>query len=82
MSHDEQRELARFKRDMKMRREGRKWTDGNGRKPGTHTKEQVVKDWRAAHPDGKPRECIEATGLSKNTVYKWWDSGLPTFQSP
>lgn len=74
LSHDEQRELARFKRDMKMRREGRKWTDGNGRKPGTHTKEQVVKDWRAAHPDGKPRECIEATGLSKNTVYKWWDS--------
>lgn len=39
---------------------------------GRPSKEQTVKDWRAAHPDGKPRECIEATGLSKNTVYKWW----------
>lgn len=68
----EQRELARMMRDMKMRRQGRKWTDGNGRKPGTHTKEQIVKDWRSEHPDGKPMECIQATGLSKNTVYKWW----------
>lgn len=47
---------------------------GGGRPKGAGTKEQTVKDWKAAHPDGKPRECIEATGLSKNTVYKWWKS--------
>lgn len=44
------------------------WRDGNGRKP----KNQVVKEWREANPDGKPKDCIKATGLSKNTVYKWW----------
>lgn len=70
LSHYEQRELARFKRDMKMRREGRKWTDGNGRK----SKEQVVQAWRRAHPEGKPKDCIRDTGISKNTVYKWWNT--------
>lgn len=43
---------------------------------GAPTKEQQVKDWRSAHPDGKPKDCIAATGMSKNTVYKWWKSGV------
>ena len=30
--------------------------------------------WRELHPDGRPKECIAGTGLSKNTVYKWWDN--------
>ena len=25
-------------------------------------------------PDGRPKDCIAGTGLSKNTVYKWWDN--------
>ena len=32
-------------------------------------KEAVIYD-----PDGRPKECIAETGLSKNTVYKWWDN--------
>ena len=35
-------------------------------------KEDVVKQWRAEHPNGKKAECIRDTGLSKPTVYKWW----------
>ena len=42
-------------------------------KEGAPTKEQQIRAWRAEHPEGKPKDCILATGISKNTVYKWWD---------
>lgn len=37
--------------------------------------EQIVKEWRESHPDGKKADCIRDTGLSKPTVYKWWSVG-------
>lgn len=43
---------------------------GNGRKP----KQEVVQEWRKANPDGKKAQCIKETGLSKPTVYKWWEA--------
>lgn len=46
------------------------WREGNGRK----SKDEVVKEWRKNHPEGKPKDCTAETGLSKNTVYKWWNS--------
>lgn len=46
------------------------WRKGNGR-PSADSK---VFEWRKLHPEGKPKECISATGLSKNTVYKWWNN--------
>lgn len=44
------------------------WRAGNGRKP----KSEIVRIWRAQHPDGKKADCIRETGLSKPTVYRWW----------
>lgn len=41
----------------------------NGR-PSAKT---VVLRWRAEHPEGKKADCIRDTGLTKPTVYKWWD---------
>ena len=41
-------------------------------KDGPPTKKHVVLSWREQHPEGTPKECISDTGLSKNTVYKWW----------
>lgn len=41
-----------------------------GRKP----KKETVRQWRESHPLGKKSECIKETGLSKHTVYKWWDA--------
>lgn len=46
------------------------WRAGNGRKP----QKKAVLDWRANHPEGKKADCIRDTGLSKPTVYRWWDS--------
>jgi hypothetical protein len=43
--------------------------EGNGRKP----KKDIVQQWRLENPDGKKADCIRDTGLTKPTVYKWWD---------
>ena len=49
---------------------GTNWRDGNGRKSAKN----VVKEWRKEHPTGKKADCVRDTGLSKPTVYKWWDA--------
>ena len=49
---------------------GTSWREGNGRPD----KQGIVLAWRAAHPDGRKADCVRDTGLSKPTVYKWWDT--------
>lgn len=44
----------------------------NGEIPGRPTAEATVREWQQLHPDGTPKECMADTGISKNTVYKWW----------
>lgn len=39
---------------------------------GRPSAQEKVREWRQYHPDGKPKECMQQIGLSKNTVYKWW----------
>lgn len=62
-------EEARAIRDIRMRRQGKNWRDGNGRP----SKEMDVISWRKEHPDGSKADCIRALRLSKPTVYKYWD---------
>ena len=50
------------------------WRDGNGRPRGSSKQRTAIQAWVADHPDGKPKQCIEDTGISKNTVYRWWKS--------
>ena len=50
------------------------WRNENGRPVGSVTAQNQVKGWKELHPDGKKADCIRDTGLSKNTVYKWWNS--------
>jgi len=63
-------EEARAIRDIRMKRQGKKWTDGNGRP----SKEQIVKEYRKSNPNARKCDCIRETGLDKKTVYKWWYS--------
>lgn len=49
------------------------WRNTDGRPKGSGTKENQVKEWRKNNPDGKKAQCIRDTGLSKMTVYKWWN---------
>ena len=40
---------------------------------GRPSKAKLVEEWIACHPNGTKTECIRDTGLSKPTVYKWWN---------
>lgn len=51
--------------------------DPNGEwrnKDGRPSVEHIVKEWRKSNPNGRKADCIKETGLSKPTVYKWWDN--------
>ena len=43
-------------------------------KEGRPEKRDQVIQWRADHPEGKKVDWIRETGLSKPTVYKYWDA--------
>ena len=49
------------------------WRNKDGRPKGSGTAFAKVKAWRIAHPRGKKSDCVRDTGLSKPTVYKWWN---------
>lgn len=66
-------EEARAIRDIRMKRQGKKWSDGNGRPKGSGTKEEIIKEYRKNNPMARKSDCIRDTGISKMTVYKWWD---------
>lgn len=40
---------------------------------GRPTKEQIVRDYLKEHPDAKKAQVIKDTGLSKPTVYRWYN---------
>lgn len=65
---DQHLKIARFTRDLN-------YDDPNGwiNKEGAPTKQSIVQKWRLEHPEGKKADCIRDTGLTKPTVYKWWD---------
>lgn len=44
------------------------WREGNGRPSA----ELIVLEWQQQHPHGRKADCIRDTGLTKPTVYKWW----------
>lgn len=48
------------------------WREGNGRPKGSGIALEKVLEWRKNNPTGKKANCIRETGLSKPTVYKWW----------
>lgn len=59
---------AREKKE-KLKKRGKSFKNPEGRP----AKQTIVETWRAEHPDGTKAECIRETGLSKPTVYKWWN---------
>lgn len=61
-------EEIRAIRDIRMRRQNKKWTDGNGRK----SKQSMVEQWQAEHPDGIKADCIRDLHIDRKTVSKYW----------
>lgn len=44
------------------------WINRNG----APTKEDTVREWREAHPDGTKADCKKDTSISWDTIRKWW----------
>lgn len=38
------------------------------------SKKHIIQEWRAKNPSGSKLRCEKETGISRMTVYKWWDS--------
>lgn len=66
-------EEARAIRDIRMKRQGRDWREGNGRPKGSSTAQQKVAAYRAEHPEDSVTAVAKALGISRTTVYKWWE---------
>jgi hypothetical protein len=49
------------------------WRNKDGRPFGSGIKFNIVSEWQKKNPEGKKAECVRETGLSKPTVYKWWN---------
>lgn len=58
----------KFKRDVL----GEDEYKNNGRPQGSSKQKDIVIHWRMGHPSGTPKQCMAETGISKNTVYRWW----------
>lgn len=50
------------------------WINREGRPAGSSKQREKIMRWRVRNPDGSKADCIRATGISKPTVYRWWDS--------
>lgn len=37
------------------------------------SKKSIIKEWRKNNPTGNKLQCEKQTGISRMTVYKWWD---------
>lgn len=48
----------------------------NGEWRGNKSKKDIVEQWQADNPGGRKVDCIKVTGLSKPTVYKYWNDKL------
>ena len=48
-----------------------------GRPKGISVQHKQIANYQAEHPDATPKDCIAETGLSKNTVYRWWKEAAP-----
>ena len=44
-----------------------------GRPAKSSKQREKVMEFRIRYPNATPRECMEATGVCRNTVYKWWN---------
>lgn len=66
--------MARSNRDILCEGRGKKdWREGSGRPVGSGTAKSKVQQYRSSHPNARKADCIRETGLSKKTVYKWWN---------
>lgn len=69
-TREENLKIARSIQAVKCEITKTNWRQGGGQQP----KRDEVIEWRLSNLDGTKYRCIKETGLSKHTVYKWWNA--------
>lgn len=49
------------------------WREGNGRPKGSGTAQEKIQTYRAEYPDANVTAVARALGVSRTTVYRWWN---------
>lgn len=49
------------------------WRGQGNRNGRPRKKDIIIKEWKQLNPNGTKSQCIKETGISKTTVYKYWD---------
>lgn len=44
-----------------------------GRPKGTGTKQAIIEQWQQNNPQGNISQCAKELGISRTTIYKYWD---------
>lgn len=75
LKQEEHLEEARAIRDLRMKRLGKTWQDGNGRPKGSknkkHEKMDMVLEYVEAHPEASVTDIARNLEVSRTTVYKY-----------
>ena len=66
------RHLAIARMDKEHLKETGTLKNPEGRPAGKSKERDKVREYRLEHPDAGPTDCIRDTGISRNTVYRWW----------
>ena len=56
-----------------MKDRGEPFKNPEGRPPKKSKQRDQIIQSRQEHPDAKPSDCMRDTGISRNTVYRWWN---------
>lgn len=69
LTRAEQAREARRERDLRAKKTGKDWREGNGRK----NKYDLVQAWKEENHNGKKTACADDLGIAYKTVLRWWD---------
>ena len=58
------------KKDMK--EQGKPFKNPEGRPKGKSQQKDLIDNYRKHNPEATIKECVAATGVSRSTVYRWW----------
>lgn len=70
----QKRHLEIIRGDKKeMKEMGKAFKNPEGRPKGKSKQKDIIENYRKNNPNATAKECIVDTGVSRSTVYRWWE---------
>ncbi len=81
-NHRKQADHVQLMNSMKQLKKQLGEYKGDGRPAGQSKERDAVIQWRQENPTGTKAACARETGISKPTVYRWWDAQPEIIERP